>query len=222
MPADFERRSVVSECCDEGCGKVREAPADPVVRRVLWVVLIANAAMFAIETVVGHAAGSVSLQADALDFGADAATYAITLLAIGRSLAMRTRAALIKSAAMLVMGLVIIAMAVAKVLTPAPPDAVPMGVVGAMALAVNLGAVLLLLRFRDGDANLRSVWLCSRNDAFGNVLVIAAAAVTAATRSPWPDLMVGVIMCLLFLSGSWAVYRQARRESVTAGVGMSA
>lgn len=206
----------MSECCDEGCGKVREAPVDPMVRRILWIVLIANAAMFGVETVVGHAAGSVSLQADALDFGADAATYGITLLAIGRSLAARTRAALIKSAAMLVMGLMILAMAVAKVLTQAPPDAAPMGVVGAMALAVNLGAVLLLLRFRNGDANLRSVWLCSRNDAFGNVLVIGAAAVTAATRSPWPDLAVGVIMCLLFLSGSWSVYRQARRESAAA------
>lgn len=211
----------MSECCDEGCGKVREAPVDPAVRRVLWIVLIANAAMFGVETFVGHAAGSVSLQADALDFGADAATYAITLLAVGRSLAMRTRAALIKSAAMLVMGLVIMAMAVTKVLTQAPPEAVPMGVVGAMALAVNLGAVLLL-GFRNGDANLRSVWLCSRNDAFGNVLVIGAAAVTAATRSPWPDLFVGVIMCLLFLSGSWSVYRQALRESAAAQVRVGA
>ncbi|MBX9747488.1 MAG: cation transporter [Hyphomonadaceae bacterium] len=199
----------MSECC----GKVREAPVDRAVRRILWIVLIANAAMFGVETFVGHAAGSVSLQADALDFGADAATYAITLLAIGRSLAMRTRAALIKSAAMLVMGLVILGMAVAKLVSQAPPEAVPMGVVGAMALAVNLGAVLLLLRFRNGDANLRSVWLCSRNDAFGNVLVILAAGATAATNSLWPDLAVGIVMCLLFLSGSWSVYSQARRES---------
>lgn len=203
----------MSECCDEGCGKVRAAPVDPAVRRILWIVLIANAAMFGIETFVGHAAGSVSLQADALDFGADAATYGITLLAVGRSLAVRTRAALIKSAAMLVMGLVILAMAVAKLLTQAPPEAVPMGVVGAMALAVNLGAVLLLLRFRNGDANLRSVWLCSRNDAFGNVLVIGAAGLTAATQSLWPDLAVGIVMCVLFLSGSWSIFRQARRES---------
>jgi len=206
----------MSECCDEGCGKVREAPVDPMVRRILWVVLIANAAMFALESAVGHAAGSVSLQADALDFGADAATYAITLLAVGRSLAMRTRAALIKSAAMLVMGLVILAMAVARALTPAPPEAVPMGAVGALALAVNLGAVLMLLRFRNSDANLRSVWLCSCNDAFGNVLVIGAAAATAATASPWPDLAVGLVMCALFLSGSLSIFRQARRESALA------
>jgi cation diffusion facilitator family transporter len=176
--------------------------------------LIANAAMFVIETVGGHAAGSLALQADALDFGADAATYAITLWAVGRSLRVRTRAALIKSAAMLAMGLFVMGMAVAKFVAATPPEPTPMGLIGALALAVNLGAVLLLLRFRHGDANLRSVWLCSRNDAFGNGLVIAAAAITAATHSPWPDLAVGVIMSLLFLSGSWSVYRQARRESV--------
>ncbi|GIK49927.1 MAG: hypothetical protein BroJett013_26240 [Alphaproteobacteria bacterium] len=209
----------MSECCETGCGKVRESPADPAVRRVLWIVLVANAAMFAVETIGGHAVGSLSLQADALDFGADAATYAITLWAIGQSVAVRSRAALIKSAAMLAMGLAILGMAIAKVLTQAPPEPVPMGAIGFLALAVNLGAVLLLLRFRHGDANLRSVWLCSRNDAFGNVLVIAAAGVTAATQSLWPDLIVGVIMCLLFLSGSWSVYRQARRESAAlAGV----
>ena len=89
----------------------------------------------------------------------------------------------------------------------------------ALALAVNLGAVIMLLPMRNGDANLRSVWLCSRNDAFGNILVIFAAAATAATRSPWPDFAVGAIMCLLFVSGSWAVYSQARRESAAAIVG---
>src|SRR5690606_3241650 len=93
------------------------------------------------------------------------------------------------------------------------PDAPPMGMIGALALVVNLGAVIMLLRFRAGDANLRSAWLCSRNDAVGNVLVICAAFATAATRSPWPDVAVGLVMCLLFLSGSWSVYRQARRES---------
>lgn len=210
----------MSECCDQGCGKVREAPADPLVRRILWIVLIANAAMFAVETIGGHAVGSLSLQADALDFGADAATYAITLWAVGRSAAVRMRAALIKSAAMLAMGLAILGMAIAKIITQSPPEALPMGAIGFLALAVNLGAVLLLLRFRHGDANLRSVWLCSRNDAFGNGLVMVAAGVTAATQSPWPDLAVGVFMCLLFLSGSWSVYRQARRESAAqAGVG---
>ncbi len=182
-------------------------------QHILFIVLMANAIMFAVEIIGGHAIGSISLQADALDFGADAATYAITLWAIGKSDAIRTRAALIKSAAMLVLGIAILIGAGLRLAAGGAPDAPPMGVIGALALAVNLGAVILLLRFREGDANLRSAWLCSRNDAFGNVLVILAAGATAATNSLWPDLAVGVVMCLLFLSGSWSVYRQARQES---------
>lgn len=209
----------MSEKCGDHCGKVGPAPVDQRARRILWVVLIANAAMFAVETIGGHAVGSLALQADALDFAADAATYGVTLWAIGRSQQVRTRAALAKSAAMLAMGVLILAMAVGKLIAPAPPEAAPMGLIGALALAVNLGAVILLLPMRDGDANLRSVWLCSRNDAFGNVLVILAAVATAATRSPWPDFAVGAIMCLLFVSGSWAVYRQARRETAAIPLG---
>lgn len=132
---------------------------------------------------------------------------------------MRARAALIKSAAMLAMGLVILGLAIAKLLAPIPPEPTPMGVIGALALAVNLGAVIMLLRFRQDDANLRSAWLCSRNDAFGNVFVILAAGLSAATRSPWPDIAVGAIMCLLFLSASRAVYKQVRRESSVAAMG---
>lgn len=206
----------MSECCDSGCGKVGPAPVDAQARRILWAVLIANAAMFVVEMVGGHAVGSLALQADALDFAADAATYGVTLWAIGRSAQIRTRAALIKSAAMLAMGVLILVMAIAKLISPAPPEATPMGLIAALALAVNLGAVIMLLPMRNGDANLRSVWLCSRNDAFGNILVILAAGATAATRSPWPDFAVGAIMCLLFVSGSWAVYSQARRESAAA------
>lgn len=200
---------------DDCCGKVGLAPIDTALRRILWVVLIANATMFAVETVGGHAIGSLSLQADALDFGADAATYGITLWAVGRSAAVRSRAALIKSVAMLLMAAVIIAIAALKAMSPTPPEPAPMGLIGLLALGVNLGAVFLLLRFRDSDANLRSAWLCSRNDALGNVMVVAAAAATTATHSPWPDLAVGMIMCLLFVSGSAAIYRRARRESAT-------
>ena len=203
----------MSDKCGDACGKVGPDPVDARARRILWVVLIANAAMFLVETIGGHAIGSLALQADALDFAADAATYGVTLWAIGRAAHVRTRAALVKSAAMLLMGAIILAMAVSKLISPAPPEAAPMGLIGALALAVNLGAVIMLLPMRNGDANLRSVWLCSRNDAFGNILVILAAVATVATRSPWPDFAVGAIMCLLFVSGSWAVYRQARRES---------
>lgn len=203
----------MNKCCDEGCGTVRKAAMDRHAQQILFTVLVANAVMFVVEMIGGHAVGSISLQADALDFGADAATYAITLWAIGKSDVIRTRAALIKSAAMLVLGVTILIGAGLRLSAGGAPDAPPMGVIGALALAVNLGAVILLLRFRDGDANLRSAWLCSRNDALGNILVILAAGATAATGSLWPDVAVGVVMCLLFLSGSWAVYRQARRES---------
>lgn len=205
----------MSACCD-GCGQVRAAQMNAQARRLLWIVLIANAAMFGVETIGGHAVGSLALQADALDFGADAATYAITLWAIGKTDAVRTRAALLKSASMLLVGLAILTGAAFKIASGAPPEAPPMGLIGALALAVNLGAVILLLGFRHGDANLRSAWLCSRNDAVGNLLVIFAAAMTAWTHSFLPDLVVGMVMCLLFLSGSWAVYRQARRESSVA------
>lgn len=206
----------MNECCESGCGKVGPAPVDAQARRILWAVLVANAAMFAVEMIGGHAVGSLALQADALDFAADAATYGVTLWAVGKSQAVRTRAAFIKSAAMLGMGLFILVMATLKLMAPVAPLAEPMGLIGALALAVNLGAVVLLLRFRNSDANLRSVWLCSRNDAFGNVLVIAAAAVTAATLSPWPDFAVGLVMCALFLSGAWSIFRQARLETAAA------
>lgn len=205
----------MSDNCGDCCGKVGPAPVDERARRILWVVLVANATMFGVETIGGHAVGSLALQADALDFAADAATYGVTLWAIGRSTRVRTRAALIKSAAMLAMGIFILSMAVGKLISPMAPEAAPMGLIGALALAVNLGAVIMLLPLRSGDANLRSVWLCSRNDAFGNILVIIAAGATAATASPWPDFAVGVIMSLLFVSGSWAVYTQARHESAS-------
>ncbi len=209
----------MTDNCGDCCGKVGPAPVDQRARRILWIVLIANAAMFGVETIGGHAVGSLALQADALDFAADAATYGVTLWAIGRSAEVRTRAALVKSGAMLAMGVFILAMALAKLISPSPPEAAPMGLIGALALAVNLGAVIMLLPFRAGDANLRSVWLCSRNDAFGNILVIIAAGATAATASPWPDFGVGVIMSLLFVSGSWAVYMQTRRESASFSAG---
>lgn len=187
----------MSGCCESGCGNTGPAPVD---------------IAFGVEMIGGHATGSMALQADALDFGADAATYGITLWAIGRSAGIRTRAALIKSAAMLPIGLFVLAMAVVQVIVATPPQPAPMGVIGARALAVNLGAVVLLLRFRHSDANLRSVWLSSRNEAFGNGLVIAAACATAVTQSPWPDIAVGVTMPLLFVCGSWSDYRQVRRE----------
>lgn len=168
--------------------------------------------MFLVETLAGHLAGSRALQADALDFLGDSLTYGLTLWAIGRSDTTRAAAALIKGASLSLMGLWVLGSTLWSVFVLGTPRAELMGGVGFLALAANLGSVLLLLRWREGDANVRSVWLCSRNDAIGNLAVIAAALAVAATGSAWPDLLVAAAMAALFLHGSMRILRQARRE----------
>ncbi|MEC9347787.1 MAG: cation transporter [Pseudomonadota bacterium] len=191
-------------------------------RRALWAVIAINATMFAVEVAAGAAAGSRALLADSLDFLGDSATYAVSLLVLGAALAIRARVALFKGISMAALGLAVGLMTALSVLGGATPEAPVMGVVGALALLANLASVLLLLRFRDGDANLRSVWLCSRNDAIGNVLVILAAWVVAMTDSRWPDLVVAGIMTTLFLWGAAQVIRQARQELAHARHGHAA
>ena len=181
-------------------------------RRVLWVIIALNAVMFVIELASGHFARSMALQADALDFLADAATYGLTLYAIGRGPRFRSGAALIKGVSMALMGMIIIAATAWRALVLSQPEPATMSIVGALALAVNLAAVGLLVRWRAGDANVRSVWLCSRNDAIGNVAVIAAGGLVALTASRWPDLIVAAIMAGLFVRSAIAVIGQARRE----------
>ena len=184
-------------------------------RTILWVVVALNAAMFAIEVVAGQLANSMALQADALDFAGDSATYAITLWAIGRPLRWRASAAMVKGVSLGVMGLYVIAASVWRTFVAGTPEALTMGAVGALALAVNVGAALLLLRYRDGDANVQSVWQCSRNDAIGNVAVLVAAGVVALTGTKWADLAVAVIMAGLFLQSSLLIVRRARAELAT-------
>lgn len=181
-------------------------------RAILWIALIANAAMFAVEIGAGFASRSVALEADALDFLGDAATYAISLVVLDRALAWRARAALLKGGAMAAFGAFVLADAAVKALAGAPPEPLTMGAVGALALATNVGVAILLFSHRDGDANRQSVWLCSRNDAIGNVAVIAAASGVFATGSAWPDLAVAAVMAALALSAAWRVIRQARQE----------
>ena len=181
-------------------------------RRALWAVIIINAVMFAVEMSAGVAAQSQALKADALDFFADTATYAISLAVIGAPLAMRARAALFKGLSLAVMGLWVLGMTVYGVLVLELPHAETMGVVGFLALAANLASVGLLLRYRNGDANVRSVWLCSRNDAIGNVAVIVAASGVWATASAWPDLIVAAIMASLFLWSSFRILQQSAGE----------
>lgn len=184
-------------------------------RRTVWIVLALNAAMFAVEIVAGRLAGSLALQSDALDFAGDTATYAISLAVIGHSLAWRARAALLKGAVLGGFALFVLASALWRTFVAGVPEAATMGVVAFLALAVNVTAALMLMRFRDGDANVRSVWLCSRNDALGNIAVMLAAAVVAVTGTKWADLAVAAIMASLFLSTAVQIVRQARRELAT-------
>ena len=181
-------------------------------KRRLWAVIAINAGMFFLETAGGHLAGSNALQADALDFLGDALTYGITLAAIGAAAATRAKAALFKGATLFLMGLWVFGSTAYHVLLLGVPRAELMGAIGFLALAANVTSVLLLMKYKDGDANVRSVWLCSRNDAIGNVAVMFAAGAVWLTASKWPDLIVAALMAGLFLSSAFQIFRQSLAE----------
>lgn len=185
-------------------------------------VIAINGAMFIVEMSAGAFAGSKALQADALDFLGDTATYAISLYVIGMSLRVRATAALVKGGSLAAMGLWVFGSTAYQVLILGVPSATVMGGIGLLALMANLVSVLLLMRFKDGDANVRSVWLCSRNDAIGNVAVILAAGGVWLTGTAWPDLIVAAIMAGLFLWSAVQIIRQAsaeRRHTLAAATG---
>jgi len=203
----------MSGCCDHN---VRFEGLSADYKRRLWVVIAINAAMFAVEMAAGQLAGSQALQADALDFLGDAMTYGISLAVIGTSLQTRAMAAMVKGVSLLAMGLWVFGSTVHQVFYVGVPQAHVMGLIGFMALAANLISVLLLAKYKDGDANVRSVWLCSRNDAIGNVAVMIAALGVWGTSTGWPDLIVAGIMAGLFLTSAVQILSQAlqeRRES---------
>jgi Co/Zn/Cd efflux system component len=179
---------------------------------VLWIALLINAIMFIIEIAAGLSSGSVSLLADAIDFFGDAANYGITLAVLGMALAWRARAALLKSASMLAFGVFVLGRAFWSMSQGVAPEPLTMGLIGALALAANLGVAALLYAFRSGDANMRGVWLCTRNDAIGNLAVMLAALGVFGTGTAWPDLAVAMVMAGLAISSGWTVMRQARRE----------
>ena len=189
-----------------------DAPTTARLRHILIIVLIVNAAMFGVEITAGLAAKSVSLQADALDFLGDAATYAITLFVLTMSLRWRAGAALLKGISMGLFGIFVLAMAAWQAINGTLPGFQVMGAVGFAALAANVFCALLLIRFREGDSNMRSVWLCSRNDAISNVAVMIAAAAVFASETGWPDIAVAVVMASLALTASWQVVRHALSE----------
>ena len=190
----------------------QEAPATGSYCGVLWMVLILNAIMFLVELGAGLAAGSVSLQADALDFLGDSANYGISLFVLGMSLRRRASASLIKGGSMGMFGIWVFGHTGYRLLNGGVPSAVIMGGVGMLALAVNVLCAVLLFAYRGGDSNMRSVWLCSRNDALGNLAVILAASSVFATGAGWPDLLVGSIIAALALSASFQILRQAMGE----------
>lgn len=199
-----------AHCCSPA--PAANSAADPRYRNVLWVALVLNAVMFVVELGASWTSGSVALMADSVDFLGDAANYGISLLVLASAVAVRARAALFKAATMGAFGIFVLGQAVYKLQAGATPEPITMGTVGLVALAVNAGVALMLYRFRSGDANMRSVWICSRNDALGNVAVMLAALGVFGTASAWPDLAVAAIMGVLALAGAWSVSRQARLE----------
>ena len=205
---------MADQCCAGKSGKT--ALNDPKWRRVLWIALIINAAMFGVEIVAGVAADSRALQADALDFLGDSANYAISLGVAGLALSWRARAALLKAATMLAFGLWVFASAVWGFIAGTTPQAETMGLIGSLALVSNVVVALMLYRWRTGDANMRSVWICSRNDAIGNLAVMAAALGVFGTGQGWPDLLVAAIMAGLAIWGSIDVVRHARGDLASA------
>ena len=168
--------------------------------------------MFVVELIASLVSGSVSLQADALDFFGDAVNYGITLLVLGMSLNARSYAALFKGVSMGLFGIWVLGSAAYRLATGSVPDATTMGVVGGVALLVNVGVAVMLFRFRNGDANARSVWLCSRNDAIANIAVMLAALGVFALGSGWPDIVVAAVIASLSLTSAWQVCVQAQGE----------
>jgi Co/Zn/Cd efflux system component len=200
-----------ANCCDH-CHDEDPHRANPAYRRVLWTVLAINALMFAVEIGAGLTAGSASLQADALDFLGDAGNYAISLFVVSMALRYRAMAALAKGSTMALFGLWVVATVIWHAVHGTLPSAFAMGAVGFTALAVNAASFGLLWTHRHGDANMRSAWICTRNDVLGNLAVLLAAVGVFGTGTGWPDVIVAAIMAALALQGAMLVLRQALGE----------
>ncbi len=190
----------------------RQEPYQGAYRRVLWIALVINAAMFLVEIIAGLASGSAALQADALDFFADAGNYGISLFVVGMALRYRARAALFKGATMFLIGFWVFGITIWSLANGVKPHAATMGAVGFAAMIANGIVLALLWTYRTGDSNMRSVWLCSRNDVIGNIAVMLAALGVFGTGTAWPDIIVATIMATLALQGAYLIVRQASAE----------
>ncbi len=208
--AIFSGVFVVSGC---GCDSLSDTAApDPRYRRALWVALVLNALMFGVELAASFAAQSVSLLADAVDFFGDAGNYSVALFVMGLAPVWRSRTALWKGWLMVGYGVFVLGKSAWQWSAGVVPEPVIMGWVSLLALAVNVGVAALLYAHRQGDAQARSVWLCSRNDALGNLAVMGAAAGVWATAHGWPDIAVALVLAGLALSSGRSVIRHARQE----------
>ena len=205
-----------THCCDHVAPKLDAIVNLARYRKILWIALLVNAAMFLVEIVAGVQSGSLSLLADAVDFAGDAMNYAVSLAvlasALASALAWRARAAMLKALSMMGFGLYVLSAALWSVWNGGVPLATTMGAIALVALVANIAVAWMLYAFREGDANMRSVWLCSRNDAIGNLAVFIAALGVFGTGSAWPDLAVASLMAALALHGGWTVLQQARGE----------
>ena len=201
----------MSDCCSGACSPGKPV-VDPRYRRILWIALVVNTLMFGVELAGGLAGNSVALLADAVDFLGDAGNYALSLLVLGSAPLWRSRTALFKGATMAAYGVFVLGKATWHIVSGPVPEAVVMGSIGFAALVANGTVALLLYAYRDGDANMRSVWLCTRNDAIGNVAVMLAALGVFGTQSGWPDIGVALVMGCLALSAARQVIRQASAE----------
>lgn len=211
----------MSECCNGPCSAAKP-PVDRRYRRILRIALLVNAAMFGVEIGFGWIAGSVSLLADAVDFLGDSGNYAISLFVLGLAPLWRTRAALFKGLSMAAYGIFVLGQLAWHALSGTVPDAGTMGVIGLIALGANLSVAVLLYAYRNGDANMRSVWLCTRNDVFGNLAVLLAALGVFGSRQGWPDFAVAGLMSYLGLSAARSVVIHARGEMAAANADQAA
>jgi Co/Zn/Cd efflux system component len=210
-------KSAASSC---GCGHaVAFDGASPAYKRALTAVIALNVLGFAVVAVGSWLAASASLAANTLDFAADAATYALSLWVIGKSVQVRSGAAFLKSASLVIMAVGIVGLAVWRAATGASPQGAAISGLGLFGAAINLAAALLLVRFRDGDANVRSVWLCTRNDLIQCLAVAATGVLVALTGSRWPDLVVGLLLAAVFLRSAWQITVQAQAEGRAAAAG---
>ncbi len=199
----------------DDCCEVREIPREQ--RRTLQIVLLINVVMFVTESVAGVLAHSTALFADSLDMLGDAVVYGFSLYVIGRGIAWQARAALLKGLIMAAFGIGLLVQVAFKIASGVTPTVEVMGVVGTLAFAANLGCLALLWRRRGDDINMRSAWICSRNDVIGNAAVLIAAGAVAVTRSPWPDLVIGLLVASVFGRSAVQVVRDASRAVATSG-----